>query len=155
MALYALAAAIAVGAVALFPAFMKAWIAEQSGVAAVAAEQGNSNGSLAAAQAALASEARLLVPLSSAASASSLSDAVKAIASARGPVTLSSFSAVRMATGTVAVIVQGIAPTRDDLLAFQSRLEALVPGASVDLPISELAKSSRIGFSLQVTGPLP
>lgn len=66
---------------------------------------------------------------------------------ARGPVKLSAVSVEDVSSTTATVIVQGVAPTRDDLIIFKTRLET-ISGAPVDLPISGLAKNRDIPFSI-------
>ncbi len=70
-------------------------------------------------------------------------------------VRLSSLSYFVSGTTTAEVIIQGIAPNRASLLSFKSRLESLTPLARIDLPLSELAKSSSIPFSLKVIYKIP
>ena len=53
------------------------------------------------------------------------------------------------------MVVQGIAPTREALVSYKNRLEGLTIGNKVELPISELAKSKDIRFSLRFTRTLP
>jgi hypothetical protein len=83
------------------------------------------------------------------------STAIAAIAAIRGPVSITSFAVEQPSSSVIVVTVQGQAPTRDALLAFKDRLAGIAPGASVDLPISELARDSNIQFSVQVTESLP
>jgi hypothetical protein len=75
--------------------------------------------------------------------------------SARGAVDITALSIDNISTTTATIIVQGIAPTRDALVSFKTRLEGLVMGNKVELPISELAKSKDIQFSLKYTTLLP
>lgn len=53
-------------------------------------------------------------------------------------------------TPTLEVIIQGKSPTREDLVAFRDNLEADPLVTSVDLPVSNLAKSRDISFSLKI-----
>ena len=76
---------------------------------------------------------------------------VKSIVGERDSVKISSIVSARTSTTTVTTFVQGTASTREVLLAFKSRLQAAIPGNVVDLPISQLAKSTNIQFSLSVT----
>lgn len=75
--------------------------------------------------------------------------------SARGPVRINALSIEAMSSTTATLVVQGIAPTRDTLVAFKNRLENMIPGNKVELPISELTKSKDISFSLRFTTQLP
>lgn len=49
---------------------------------------------------------------------------------------------------TTSLIVDGVAKTRDDLLAFQNRLERRAPFHSAEFPVELLAKSRDIRFSI-------
>jgi len=69
----------------------------------------------------------------------------------RGPVKITSIAVSKVSTTTVTVSIQGIAPNREALLTFKSRLENAAVGNRVELPISQLAKSSNIPFSLTVS----
>ncbi|MDE1975568.1 MAG: hypothetical protein KGI49_03620 [Patescibacteria group bacterium] len=156
VAMYALAASIFIGTVALFPAFIRAWSADREQLDAIsAAQNGKDQSTLSADQAELSGDAKLLSALSHFVGASDLSGAVQSVVDIKGPIALSSLSIGRPSAKDISVVLTGVAPTRDDMLAFQSRLERLSPDMSVDLPINELAKSSNIEFTMDVTGPLP
>ena len=74
---------------------------------------------------------------------------------ARGTVRVTSISVAEIASTTATLVLQGVAPTRESLVSFKTRLEGLAAGTKADLPISELAKNKDISFSLKVTEPLP
>jgi len=79
------------------------------------------------------------------------SSTIQSIISVRGVVTLNSISVNTPVADALEVIIQGVAPNRDTLLAFKSRLEELVPGGEVELPVSDLAKSKNVSFSMRIT----
>jgi hypothetical protein len=81
----------------------------------------------------------------------SYSSVIGSIVNVRGDVGFTSISVSRTGTTTVIVTVQGTAPSRDSLMAFKGRLESTVNGNKVDLPVSELAKSKDLQFSLTIT----
>ena len=56
---------------------------------------------------------------------------------------------------SISIILRGVAPTRDLLLAFKKRLYDNLSGATVDLPISELTKSVDLSFSIQINNIQP
>jgi len=57
----------------------------------------------------------------------------------------------RQATSTPTIIVvQGISSTRDSLILFRDRLEADPLISTVELPISDLAKSTNISYSIKI-----
>lgn len=59
-----------------------------------------------------------------------------------------------MSTSSASLRLDGIAPTRESLIAFKALLEKLEPGTKVDLPISGLAKNKDIQFSIKITQPI-
>ncbi len=64
---------------------------------------------------------------------------------------INSFSLTRDAqAGTL--LITGIAPTRESLVSFNKTLSAEPLFSKVESPVSELAKSKNIGFSLSITG---
>jgi hypothetical protein len=69
----------------------------------------------------------------------------------RGSVRITSIALQRVATTSVATVVQGIASTRDALLSYKSRLEASSPGNLVELPVSSLKDNRNIKFTLTLT----
>jgi hypothetical protein len=73
----------------------------------------------------------------------------------REGVSVNSISMDYAGTSSVQTSLNGTAPTRDDLVAFKSRLETNLPGSRVVLPISELAKGTDVPFSIQITYQLP
>lgn len=83
------------------------------------------------------------------------SELVQEVARQRSPqILLSSFemsSVMNEGTTTVSIIIQGKALTREALLEFKKTLEADKKFVSVELPISDLAKSKDILFALRLT----
>lgn len=151
-----LSLAILIGCAALLPAYLRAWSASRSALDTVASVKSDpSANNLASVERVLSSDDALLLSLQAGIKAPKLSDAVGSIANIHSPVTINSFTINRLASSTVAVTLSGIAPTRDDLLKFQTRLETLAPNTSVNLPIGELAKSVDVPYSLQFTESLP
>ncbi len=78
------------------------------------------------------------------------SDLIAGLINMRGTLKFTGFSVAKSGTTTYSINLQGIAPTRNSLLSFKSNFENLTPGNKVELPVSELAKSSNINFSLQL-----
>jgi hypothetical protein len=78
------------------------------------------------------------------------SDLIAGLINMRGTLKFTGFSVAKSGTTTYSINLQGIAPTRNSLLSFKSNFENLAPGNKVELPVSELAKSSNINFSLQL-----
>ncbi len=84
-----------------------------------------------------------------------ISDLIGGVIAMRGQLRFTALSASKVGTTTYNISIQGVAPTRNSLLAFKSTFEGLAPGNKVDLPVSELAKSTNIQFSLQLKQELP
>lgn len=81
----------------------------------------------------------------------SYSSIIESILGVRGAVELNSLSVSRTGTTTTVIVLRGIAPSRDSLVVFKGRLESAMSGNKVDLPVSALAKSKDIQFSITVT----
>lgn len=147
-----LTGAVVVGMAALFPADIRARLANGEALKAIStAKKSNSLANLDDAEKRLSQTNALLTALGAGSSQVRFSSVIRSIVDIRSSVVLSSFSMSREGTTTVSVTLQGVAPTRNDLLAFKGRLEALSPGSTVDLPISILAKNTDVHFSLKLT----
>ncbi len=147
-----LAVAVAVGAIALLPADIRARGADKIAVqAATAAKKNNDLSNLDRAEKDLGRGNDLLAALGAGTDEARFSGVVRSIVSIYSPILVSSFNISRDGSSTIDVVLQGIAPTRDDLLAFKSRLEALTPGASTELPIATLAKNVNVPFTIRLT----
>lgn len=79
-----------------------------------------------------------------------ISSLIEEVLNMRGELSISSFSSTKTSTTTFSMNIQGIAPTRKSLLDFKSNFEGLREGNKVNLPVSELAKNSKIPFSLEL-----
>lgn len=79
-----------------------------------------------------------------------MTELIEGIIDIKGDIKFNNFSATKISTSTFTMSIQGVSPTRNSLLAFKDRYESLYPGNKIDLPVSELAKSSNISFSLQL-----
>ena len=144
-----------IGIAALFPAFVRASSEEHSQFDTVASLQKDKKDSgVSQIEAELSADSALLKGLATAPQGARLSSVIEGLVGSRGTLQFTSL-AVSRAAGGFSVVIQGLAPTRDALLAFKSRLEAMAPGNKVTLPISELAKSADIQFSIQLTESLP
>ncbi len=152
---FMLAVTVAIGAVALLPADIRARAADRTALQAVSVSKKNNNlAELDQAERELAQGTTLLAALGNDAAQARFSDVVRSIVSMHSPVIVFSFNLSRLSTSSIEATLQGVAPTRDDLLAFKARLEGLAPGARVDLPISTLAKNTNVQFSLKLTEQL-
>ena len=117
-----------IGIAALFPAFIRSWLEEsRAESAATAIKVESSSSGLLAVEKEVADSSKLLSSLRNLVLEPELSSAVEGIVSLRGNVKLTSFAIARISTSTASVQIDGVAPTRDDLLSFKSRLETAVP----------------------------
>jgi hypothetical protein len=150
-----LSAAVMLGVAALFPAEIRARLADRASVeAADRASKAAESADLASAEADIGTSKDILIAFSTDDHNSKFSDAVIAISAGHSPISISSMVLNRQGTSTLAITIDGVAQTRSDLLAWKGRLEALAPGATVELPISTLAKSKDVNFSLRLTANL-
>lgn len=145
-----------IGIVSLFPAYISMSVKERSELDAVAAlkKQKDVSG-MATVEGTLKADAALLgsaLPLSKGTMPSAV---IESVVAARGPVRISALTIGGGGDDPFDVSIQGVAPDRDTLLAFQSRLEALAPGNKAVLPINQLAKNSNIPFSIELSEKLP
>ncbi len=144
-----------VGIIMLFPAYISSITTEKEQQKVLDSKNYSENSDLIAKKAELSSDAGLLSTINKYRGSSLLSKVISDIIDVRGPTKLFSLVTDRVGTSTVNVIIQGEAPTRDALLSFKSRLQSLKSGNVVDLPISELTKSTPIKFSLKVIEQIP
>ncbi|MDE2233181.1 MAG: hypothetical protein KGJ90_03535 [Patescibacteria group bacterium] len=145
----ALASAAIVGAVALLPAYIQARNLESEQLSAVAKLDNSGDKAGVSMETELKADMATISRVESSFSNASASRAISDIISLRGNIRLTSFSFA--ASGkAVSLIVQGIAPTRDDLVSFKNDIENSLNGAKVDLPLSELTKSADIPFAISV-----
>ena len=81
-----------------------------------------------------------------------LSDIVESVVSHRkSSITLSSLEVSRPSPATVSARISGVALTRDALVAFKKELESDARFTKVELPVSDLAKSKNIRFSMSLS----
>ncbi|MCL5781790.1 MAG: hypothetical protein M1459_00275 [Patescibacteria group bacterium] len=150
-----LSLAAVIGAVALLPAYIHARNMEQSELAMVQSLQSNNDKSgLSNIENELKSDAATIKKASGSTGSSAMSDAVKELIALRGKVRIVSF-AYNPQPKVMSMVIQGIAPTREELVVFKDRIQNSISGASVELPLSQLTKSSDIPFSVAVTYSLP
>jgi hypothetical protein len=154
--LFFLSLAAVVGVGSLFPAYIHASLEENLRLRdAAALKKTSAAAGLAVAERTLSDSTTLMSLLSRSVSSGQFSAAIADIAYARGGVKVTSFSVVMEASSTLSIIIGGFAPTRVSLLSFKNRLDALAPGISVDLPVSELARDANIQFSIKIIEPMP
>jgi hypothetical protein len=145
-----------IGIVTLIPALTHSYLEEKNQLSAIASiKKGKDQDGTSALTAKLASDAALLNILSENKGGEKNSFIIGSIVALRGINHLTSIAIDRIGSSTVSITLQGNAPTREGLLTFKKHLEDLSPGNKVDLPVSELAKSTNIQFSLKLNQQLP
>lgn len=150
--LFMIACAGTIGAISLLPAFLHASFEANSVSKKTASLKGDKDAvNTGKIESELAADAALAEAVSGRVGESHFSDIVKSIVSARGTVRITSFSLEYPSSTTMRVVVAGIAPNRSALLSFKSALGGILPQTTADLPISELAKSKDIPFSITLT----
>lgn len=150
--LFALSVAGVLGVALLSPAFIRASAEQASAENDLSAiKKAKDLSGLTAIQQQVAIGQKLLGVLSGGLAHPNLSLLIEGLTRERATVRITSIDIAYTATTTVLATIQGLAPTRDMLLSFKSRLERDEPGSKVDLPVAELAKSTDIPFSIKVT----
>lgn len=148
---FALSVAGVIGIVSLSPAFMSASIEEQAAQRdLLSIKKAKDSSGLTAIQQKVAYSQGLLNILEQGSDRPRPSSLIELLVGERGPVKINSIGVNQISSTTATISIGGIAPTRDSLLAFKSRLIAVNEGNKVDLPVSELAKSTNIQFSIRV-----
>jgi hypothetical protein len=147
----ALAIAALIGTAALMPSFLRGWFALRAAESAVRVDMAEhaDDAALDAAKSQLASAGALVTALSGDLAPSRYSALIAKISSIRQPARISAISLSFGADGTASVALAGSAASREELLAFKDRLQAAFPGAKVDIPIAQLAKSSDLAFNIR------
>ncbi len=153
---FALAASVVVGVVALFPAYIQAWFYDRAArdAASVVREE-KTDESLGKIKTELSTDAKLLAVLADRQVDVKFSDIMRSLMGARGSARITSFVLNQMNTAAVVITLKGTAPTRDDLIALRGRLEGLMPGTKVEIPIDQLAKTADLEFTLKFSKQLP
>lgn len=152
--LFALSVAGTIGVASLIPAFMRGSLEERTQLDAIASLEKNKQASGAVnVEQELIADKMLLSVLAEGSSRMPLSSEVHDLILAKGSVRITSFDVERLKEGTTRIVIQGVAPTRESLRQFEAKVEAGVPGTKTTLPISQLAKSTNIQFSMEIIRP--
>lgn len=144
--------AIVISAFFLFPSYLVSGMAERT----ASAQAGGAGAATdtAAVPADLSAAGSLVSAISSSVSPP-LSPVVLHIASIRpAGISIASFDVAYSGAASSTVTIEGSAATRDDLVAFKKVLEADTAFSGVEIPISDLAPSSDLQFSLQMSAAL-
>ncbi|MFA6554559.1 MAG: hypothetical protein WCS89_03560 [Candidatus Paceibacterota bacterium] len=150
-----LSLAIFVGMAFLAPTFIRALSTEREvGGNTADVSKGSNNNDLKNVQQSFARSLVMMNSLKEGQGSPRISELVNEVVGIRETVRFNSFIATKVSTTTFTMVIQGVSPTRNALLAFKSNFESMAVGNKVELPVSELAKSSNIQFSLKLNKKL-
>ncbi len=156
VALFLISVAGLIGLSSLFPSFIAAYSEEHIQLSTVASLKENKDTSESTRiQKELQADSAKITALAQVATVVRPSAVIGRMIEVRGPVRISSIAISDISTSTAVLVIQGIAPTREALVAFKTRLEGLSPGNKVELPIAGFAKSRDLPFSIRVNHILP
>lgn len=155
VSLFMLCVATVVGSGALFPAYLRAWLSNRAAESAISTgKNAKADTLLAEINKQLVDDEKLVEFATTKIGSVQFSDVIRGLISVRGRSSISAFSITRTDAKTFQIAIAGSSPNRDELIALKNRLEMLIPGNKIDLPIEQLAKNSNIPFSLQFTEKL-
>jgi hypothetical protein len=148
---FVLSLALMVGIAALFPTFVRSiTLRTESQKAQKSIQTVVEDKNLKEIQKSVARSLALLDSLENDNNSPKISSLLNEVLNMKGNIKFTSFTASKVSTTTFVMSIQGFAPLRSDILSFKSNFEKLLPGNKIDLPVSELAKSSNFQFSLQL-----
>ena len=150
VSLFAISVSGVIGIAALFPAFMRGILAEQTELEKIAVlENDRRSSGVVEMEQELTADKTILAILAEGIGSKPVSGKILDIVALRKLNKISSISINRTEDGTRTVL-QGTAPTRDSLLDFRSQIESKISGAAVTLPLSQLAQSTNIRFAIEI-----
>jgi len=153
---FALSLAGVVGVASLLPAYLRGSLEERLQLDSIASlEKDKGARGAASIEQELKTDKILLATLTDGADTRLLSAEIQDFVTLRGSVKITSFTVQRGEDDSISIVLQGVAPTREALLAFKNRIEEHGKGTTATLPISQLAKSTNIQFSIQIIEPKP
>lgn len=151
---FAISVAVILGIGALFPSFVKSAYSRRSAEAQVEALKKNNNiDGIETIQEKIKLYQTFLTILDDT-NENNSSSFVDKLVSVRGSVRINSISLSYVSTTTIDMSIGGIAPNRESLLSFKSRLADTFSGSTIDLPLSDLAKSTDITFGMKIQIPI-
>lgn len=156
VALFLLSVVGLIGLGSLFPAFISAYTEEHMQLDTVASlKESKDTSESSKIQKELQADGAKITVLGQVATTVRPSAVIARVVEVRGTVRISSIILSDVSSTTAVIVMQGVAPTRESLVAFKTRLEALSPGNKADLPISGFARSKDLPFSIKVTHKQP
>ena len=151
VALFMCSVAGIISIVALFPAFIHAIFQESDQLHQIAlVSSQKSDSSISMAKNELALTKNISDALEKEIHVTPVSQVIEKISAVRGNSSIVSLSVVRNTATSFTLVIQGLAPTRDALIALKSRIESSVPNSKVDLPIDELIQTKDIQYLLKI-----
>lgn len=154
VALFVIAGALLIAVAGEVPSFLKVYTDMTAAHAAIADinDKKAVNGT-ASIEKILASDKTLVTLFMSNTDKIRMSSVIDALLGLRQNIRLTSIALTRTPKA-VGIVVQGVAPTRESLLAYRDRLQSSVAGGPIDVPIGALTKSTDVQFSLQFNQPI-
>jgi diacylglycerol kinase family enzyme len=150
--LFILSTAMIIGTISLFPTYIDSKLQENSELAKIAeiTKTNDANG-LEEIKRELAFDNALLSFAEKTVSGNYYYEIISNIILAKGSIKIGSISVTDFSTTTISFTIQGNAPTREGLTSYKNRLESTMPGSMAEVPLSDLAKSKDIPFSIKFT----
>ena len=155
VSLFALSIVALISSAALIPAFMKASTEEVLQLHAIKIADQQKDDQTPLFKEELAAAKVLSLGLASGMKDSFLSDSIISVIAARGDSSIMGISALRVATSSIVVSVQGKAPTRNALISFKDKIQSTISAAKVDLPDEVLTQAKNVVFSFKVNIDMP
>ena len=148
-----LSSGLIIGIIALTPAFIMSYVQEKEALTNIqAVQKEKEKRGIDAILAELTAASGIIERLQKSEGSINFSEMVSGIMVHRsGQIYLTSFKFEKPVTGssTAEVIVQGKASNRDSLINFKKNLESDARISSIELPVSDLAKSKDISFAIR------
>jgi len=153
---YTLVISVVVGIAALFPAYLHGQFYYTLAQNAVDVAKSTINGeSYEKIKNDLLIDSKLLAVLSKNYNEPRFSKITASLVNVRGPVSITAFNISKSDDQTLSIGIKGFAPTRNELIAFKQRLELLMPGTKIEIPIEQLAKNINPAYSLNFSKKIP
>lgn len=147
-----------IGITALFPAFMYASVEEVSALNTVSSSTKQPHAAEVShfkTELTLSKNTANSVLAGISTSTLTISDVIASVVAVRGQNSISMIAINRTTSGKALITIEGIAPTRNMLLAFKESIQAALSDATVDLPLEQLTQVKNVKFSIKVRSSTP
>jgi len=152
---FTLALAGLLGMASIFPAFLRASLTRRANESAAATlKKQRTDSGLSSIKNTVIQSQKMLDTLVTLSHSLKTSLIIENLILLRDRLALSSISVSAVSNTSLSILLQGIAPTREDLISFKQRVETKIPGSNVNLPASELARIKDVQFTVQITEPI-